>query len=173
MTRLFVLVLAVFFPAAAPATAQDAAGPAATQAEPAARTPPETAAEPLIRPAGESDLSEFKWTRRVLVVFADSPADPRFMDQIEFLRDGEDMLRERDVVVLTDSDPSARTPVRQKLRPRGFQLTLVDKDGEVKLRKPLPWTVREIAASIDKTPMRLREVEERRRKKAGAAAGGN
>ncbi len=173
MTRLFTLVLAIAFPATAPVTAQDAAEPAAAQAEPAAEATPETAAEPVIRPAGESDLSEFKWTRRVLVVFADSPADPSFMDQIEFLRDGEQMLRDRDVVVLIDADPSARSPVRQKLRPRGFQLTLVDKDGVVKLRKPLPWTVREIASVIDKTPMRLREVEERRRKRAAEAAGSN
>jgi len=66
------------------------------------------------------------------------------------------------VVVLMDTDPAARSPIRTKLRPRGFQMVLVDKDGVVKLRKPFPWSVREITRSIDKTPMRLREVEERR-----------
>lgn len=149
MTRTLALVLTVFFPAACLAAEDPAQDPAAP---------------PLIRQAGDTDLASFLWTNRVLVVFADSPADPRFQDQIEFLQEDEAMLRDRDVVVLTDSAPADRTPVRQKLRPRGFQLTLVDKDGVVKLRKPNPWTVREIAASIDKTPMRLREVEERRRK---------
>ena len=76
--------------------------------------------------------------------------------------DGEDMLLDRDVIVLTDTDPAAQSPIRQKLRPRGFMMVLIGKDGGVKLRKPLPWTVREISRSIDKMPMRLQEVEDRR-----------
>lgn len=117
---------------------------------------------PLIRPAGDHDLHDFMWIHRVLVVFADSPADPRFQDQVEMLKQGEAELRDRDVVVLTDADPATRSAARLKLRPRGFQLALVDKDGVVKLRKPSPWSVREISRSIDKTPERQREVEERR-----------
>jgi len=38
----------------------------------------------------------------------------------------------------------------------------MDKDGGVKLRKPSPRTVREISRTIDQTPMRLQEVEDRR-----------
>ena len=60
------------------------------------------------------------------------------------------------------SAPDAKLPLRQRLRPRGFMLVLVGKDGVVELRKPLPWTVREITRSIDKMPIRQREVEERR-----------
>ncbi|SFT47772.1 DUF4174 domain-containing protein [Sedimentitalea nanhaiensis] len=116
----------------------------------------------LIRPAGDSDLREFLWINRPVVVFADSPADPRFAEQVERLQDGIDMLIDRDVVVLTDTDPAAASPLRKKLRPRGFMLVLVGKDGEVKLRKPLPWTVREITRSIDKTPEREREVNQKR-----------
>lgn len=116
----------------------------------------------LIRPADQSDLSEFLWKNRPVIVFADTEADPRFTDQIEKLRDGADMLRERDVVVLTDTDPAAKSPLRQKLRPRGFMLVLVGKDGNIKLRKPLPWSVREITRSIDKMPMRQQEIRERR-----------
>ncbi len=52
--------------------------------------------------------------------------------------------------------------LRTKLRPRGFMLVLMGKDGEVKLRKPLPWTVRELSRSIDKMPMRQREEREGR-----------
>ncbi len=118
----------------------------------------------IIRPAGDSDLSEFLWVFRPIVVFADNPADPRFTDQIAMLRAEVDRLKERDVVVLTDADPAARSPLRLKLRPRGFMLVLVGKDGTVRLRKPFPWSVREITANIDKTPMRQREVEERRAK---------
>ncbi len=115
-----------------------------------------------VRPVGDSELSDFMWTHRLIVVFADTPADPRFQQQIDMLLEGEDAMRDRDVVVLTDTDPSARSAFRSKLRPRGFQMVFVDKDGVVKLRKPSPWSVREIGRSIDKTPLREREIRERR-----------
>ncbi|WP_435659868.1 DUF4174 domain-containing protein [Leisingera caerulea] len=116
----------------------------------------------LIQPGYDVELEEFQWTHRPVVVFADSPEDPRFHEQIERLMQGADALRERDVVVLTDTDPAAKSALRKKLRPRGFMLVLVGKDGGVKLRKPHPWTVRELSRTIDKFPERLREVEERR-----------
>lgn len=127
-----------------------------------ATMPVATAQEAMIRQAGDSDLSEFLWLKRPIVVFADSPADPRFAEQIELLTQGLDALEIRDVVILTDTDPAAKSPLRLKLRPRGFMLVLVGKDGVVELRKPLPWTVREISRSIDKMPSRQREIEDRR-----------
>ena len=116
----------------------------------------------MIRSAGDSDLSEFLWTNRPIVVFADSPSDPRYAEQIDNLRADMGMLVDRDVVILTDTDPDGQSPLRQKLRPRGFMLVLVGKDGGVKLRKPLPWSVREIIRSIDKTPERQQEIRARR-----------
>lgn len=116
--------------------------------------------EMLIRPAGSSDLSEFVWKNRPVLVFADSENDPAFIEQIELLRDRENALRERDIIVLTDTDPGTLSPVRKKLRPRGFMLVLVGKDGGVKLRKPAPWTVREISRVVDKMPMRQREIRD-------------
>lgn len=112
--------------------------------------------------AFESNLNEFLWKKRPVVIFADSEADPRFQEQLEELQDQEAALRERDVVVLTDTDPAAKSDLRRQLRPRGFQLVLVGKDGDVKLRKPFPWTVRELSRTIDKMPLRVREIEERR-----------
>ena len=116
---------------------------------------------PLIRPADKSDLSEFLWTNRPVVVFADSPSDPRFVQQIELLERELDQLEERDIVVLTDADPAAKSPLRTKLRPRGFMLVLLGKDGGVRLRKPLPWTVRELSRVIDKMPLRQQEIRQR------------
>lgn len=108
------------------------------------------------------DLSEFVWEKRPIVVFADSPNDPAFREQIELLEGRIPELAERDVVVLIDTDPQARGPLRRKLRPRGFALVLVGKDGSVKLRKPKPWDVREISRVIDKMPMRQQEIRDRR-----------
>jgi len=127
-----------------------------------AADPALTPDDQIIRPAGDTELEEFLWTHRPIVVFADSPADPRYAEQIERFNDSLEALRERDVVILTDTDPSAASPVRKKLRPRGFMLVLIDKDGGIKLRKPSPRTVREINRTIDSTDSRKREVEERR-----------
>ena len=107
-------------------------------------------------------MSEFRWKKRPVVVFADSKNDPAYIEQMEFLEDQTEELIRRDVIVLTDTDPEARSPLRLKMRPRGFMLVLVGKDGGIKLRKPFPWDVREITRSIDKMPMRQREIRERK-----------
>lgn len=109
-----------------------------------------------------TDLKQFVWEKRPIVVFADSPNDPNFGLQMEYLEDQLDALAARDVIVLTDTDPDANGPLRQALRPRGFMLVLIGKDGGVKLRKPFPWDVRELSRTIDKMPIRQREIRERR-----------
>jgi hypothetical protein len=70
------------------------------------------------------------------------------------------LLTERDVVVLTDTDPDSLSDVRKTLRPRGFALVVVDKDGAVMLRKPDPWDLRELTRAIDKTPLRQQEIQD-------------
>jgi len=70
-------------------------------------------------------------------------------------------------VIIVDTDPAARTETRTKLRPRGFMMTLIGKEGRVNLRKPFPWDVREITHAIDKWPFRQEEI---RAQKAEAAA---
>ncbi len=111
----------------------------------------------------ESDnLSDFLWQARPIVVFADSDNDPRFVQQMALLKDGADTLAERDVVVLTDTDKTTVSALRKALRPRGFMIVLIGKDGGVKLRKASPWDARELSRVIDKMPMREREVRERR-----------
>jgi hypothetical protein len=145
MRRLaFVLIAFLTSPALA---AQEAAAPAP---------------DPLFVDGTEVEIDAFHWLKRSIVVFADSPNDPRFIQQIDLLEDRTEALRERDVVVLTDTDPSARSPLRQKLHPRGFMMVLIGKDGTIYLRKPFPWDVREISRSIDKMPLRQQEIRDRR-----------
>ena len=127
--------------------------------------PVETVAEnapELIQSGLNASLEEYLWLNRVFVVFADTERDPRFIRQIELVEEFPEELIERDVVVLTDTDPAAKSALRTKLRPRGFMMALVGKDGIVYLRKPEPWTVREISASIDKNPLRQQEIRDRR-----------
>ncbi len=150
------LIIAALLAGALPAAATDGStdGPvdpvAAWQADPA--TPLDGA---------EIDLDAFQWIARPVVVFADTPADPRFREQVELLEARTEALVDRDVVVIIDTDPSARSDLRRTLRPRGFMLALIGKDGGVKQRKPLPWNVREISRAIDKMPLRKQEIRAR------------
>lgn len=118
-------------------------------------------ADPAIRlEAADIVLEDFKWIARPLVIFADSPLDPLFGEQLELLSQRPADLLDRDVVVIVDTDPSARSDLRRQLRPRGFMMVLIGKDGEVKLRKPFPWNTRELGRSIDKMPLRQQEIRD-------------
>ena len=110
--------------------------------------------------AADATLLDFRWVDRPIIVFADSPFNPLFQEQIELLEADLEELLIRDVVVVTDTDPAAKSAIRQELRPRGFALVLIGKDGQVKLRKPSPWDVREITHAIDKWPIRLKEIRD-------------
>ena len=112
--------------------------------------------------AVETNLSDFLWEKRPIVVFADTPRDPAFIRQLDLLEARQSALLERDVVILTDTDPGALSELREKLRPRGFMLVLIGKDGGVKLRKPFPWDVRELSRAIDKMPLRQQELRDQR-----------
>ena len=108
--------------------------------------------------AGDISLDAFRWVARPIVIFADSPFDPAFQEQMELIESRFAELAERDVIVIADSDPAARSDLRETLRPRGFMLVLIGKDGQIKLRKPAPWDVRELSRSIDKMPLRRQEI---------------
>jgi hypothetical protein len=143
MKLLHILVLSCFLPLAA--AAQDAPAPAFGPID-----------------AAGVMLNDFLWLKRPIVVFADTPNDPAFQRQMQRINADLAPLEERDVVIITDTDPAARTEVRQRLRPRGFSLVLMDKDGEVKRRNPAPWGVRDITHAIDRFPLRRQEMLEQR-----------
>lgn len=169
MTRTLALALVL---AASAALAQDAP-PAATAASDA---PPVDAAEEAAAPdpvarwsadrtvlldAAAVTLADFEYLARPLVIFADSPRQPQFIEQMRLIEDDLPTLGLRDVAIIVDSDPDARSEPRQALRPRGFALVLLDKDGRVLLRRPAPTTVREIARTIDRSPLRQEEIRYR------------
>jgi len=106
-------------------------------------------------------LAQYKWVTRPLVIFADSPFDPRYIRQMEMLAEDPALLEERDVVILVDTDPNADSTLRAKLRPNDFDLILIDKEGRIVLRKSTPWTPRELSRTIDKLPIRRDELSQR------------
>ena len=117
-------------------------------------------APPPFHPLDAKDvgLEEFDFTQRPIVVFADRPGDADYRKQMVLLEARWPELAVRDVVIITDSDPAAQTPIRLHLRPRGFQLVLIDKQGQVALRRPFPTEVRELARTIDRMPDRRNEI---------------
>ena len=119
-----------------------------------------------IRSASEVSLDDFLWKNRLIIVFADTEIDPRFQEQLDLLAENPQELIERDVIVITDTDPANPSDIRTRLRPRGFSFVFVDKDGKLKLRKPVPWDVREITRSIDKTELRKEELRIEREQRA-------
>ncbi|EAQ02762.1 hypothetical protein OB2597_15310 [Pseudooceanicola batsensis HTCC2597] len=137
--------------AASPLMAQEASSAESTAAE---------ATDGLFPSERPDSIDALKWEKRVLLVFADSPNDPNFRRQIEALREDPGPMIDRDIVVFTDTVPEDATPLRETFRPRGFMLVLVGKDGQIKLRKPFPWDVREISRSIDKTELRQQEIRD-------------
>lgn len=149
MTHRLIFVFAAFFLGLAPVTAT-------------AQSQDASEADMTPKDAVEANLSDFVWEKRPIVVFADTPRDPAFIRQLDLLEAREEALLERDVVILTDTDPGAMSELREKLRPRGFMLVLIGKDGDVKLRKPFPWDVRELSRAIDKMPMRQQELRDQR-----------
>lgn len=113
---------------------------------------------PQVLDATTVDPDQFLWTARPVVIFADTADDPAFVDQVASLRRDGRALASRDVVLVLDSDPSANSTWRQQLRPQGFSLVLIDKDGQVKIRRPVPWDAREIGRAIDRLPLRRQEI---------------
>lgn len=112
--------------------------------------------------AAEVDLEALQWVARPVIVFANTEVDPAFRLQLELLAERPDELAQRDVMLIIDTTPDEPSELRKKLRPRGFMLTLIGKDGGVKLRKPFPWDVRELTRSIDKMPLRQEELRRER-----------
>lgn len=112
-------------------------------------------------PASQVALADELYIHRIVAVFANSPQDPAFIRQMEILAPNLGDLADRDVLLVADTTPEPQSELRKTLHPRGFSLVIMDKDGSVAIRKPLPWDVREISRAIDKFPSRRAEVLER------------
>ncbi len=116
----------------------------------------------MIIPAEGRELSEFRWTKRPFVVFADSASDPRFVQQMDLINNRLDALADLDVVVIVDIDPASRSAIRTELRARDFMVVLISKEGAIVQRKPTPLDVRDLTRSVNKLPLRQQEIRDER-----------
>lgn len=114
------------------------------------------AEDPLFQPLSPkvSDLSQYRWHHRPLVIFAPSKTDPAYVAQMAMLEKQKSELAERDIIVLSDTSPMANGILRKQLNPKGFEVVLVGKDGGMKLREQTPLDTEVLLSTIDKMPMR-------------------
>lgn len=130
----------------------------------------------------ESDsfsMRELRWKNRPLVIFAPSPEDPRYREQVEKLRGHVAGLEERDMVLLhlfeargvlatpeggeyrqEELSREATNALRARYGAREGELRviLVGKDGGSKLDSSTPLEPGALFSRIDGMPMRQREM---------------
>jgi len=119
-------------------------------------------------------LDDYLWKHRVLVVSAPSEENENYKVQKEVLSVAKEGLSERDMVLISVfdqgnayingrqiSDSSAET-IKERLVESGnrFTVKLIGKDGTTKLRKNEILSVDELFRTIDRMPMRQREMRE-------------
>lgn len=107
-----------------------------------------------------ADLSPYRGEHRLVLIFADDKADVAYIEALEHLQAAEDGLRERDVLVLMDTTPSAQGKVREAVGAQGFTIALVGKDGEQKLSSDTLIPADELFDKIDAMPMRQAEMDD-------------
>ena len=107
-------------------------------------------------------LSSMHWRRRILLVAAPSPSDPRALEQRRVFEAWGHEAIDRDLslvevsgsIVTGASDTAADLRRRYHFEPAVFQVVLIGKDGHVALRSPRPIAAAELQRRIDAMPMR-------------------
>jgi hypothetical protein len=117
------------------------------------------------------DLKQYQWKNRLLVVFAPSPEDAHYQEQLEQLSNNDELL-ERDLIAfhVFDGDSGFAGEVRLseedvvqlqekfKVETRAFTLVLIGKDGTEKQRWDRAIQGENLFALIDEMPMRQQEM---------------
>lgn len=106
-----------------------------------------------LSPASPS-LESYRWKQRPVVIFAPSAQDADYVRQLTLLQQHQQALRERDMVVLSDTRPADNGVLRKELNPAGFEIVLVGKDGGMKLRETRPVSAEALLSLVDSMPMR-------------------
>jgi len=124
--------------------------------------------------AAATDLGDYRWDRRPLLVFAPTNGDPRLVEtlsRIEATRcdfDGRDMVLGQVVAngtstldgQVVDAEQSRRLATRFGIGDGAFAVLLIGKDGGEKWRVDQVPDLRTVYAVIDGMPMRTREMSD-------------
>lgn len=119
------------------------------------------------------DLDALRWKNRVLVLSSPSESDASFQSQKQALVSSAQELVERDLMILEILEQGQSRAGNQLLSEKSvqdickrlglqtglFQVSLIGKDGGVKLRSSEPVSVKDLFGLIDSMPMRQQEME--------------
>ncbi|MCJ8507008.1 DUF4174 domain-containing protein [Rhizobium lemnae] len=116
-------------------------------------------------------LDQFRWNHRIVVVFADRSDEANYVQQMASLRDAQEALAERDMLIISVVSDVAAIIDKPQLKldadslrkrfgakGRGFRAVLIGKDGGAKLSSNRPITPAELFSTIDAMPMRQSEM---------------
>lgn len=118
------------------------------------------------------DLNAYHWSKRVIILFAESEESLPFVEQMQVLRDAEDGVLDRDLVIVEllesgdsrcgnmkiSGDTAESLRNRFKAQAGVFHFILLGKDGGVKLRRDGPVSAEDLFGIIDAMPMRQQEM---------------
>ena len=123
------------------------------------------------------DFEQFKWKKRLLLVFAPDSSHPLFESLQRDLSTRKHEVDDRDLVICkilgvgmstmgdSELDPHTAASLRERfdISPKAFSLMLVGKDGGIKLRRNDPVNLEEIFRLIDSMLMRQGEMRQKGR----------
>ncbi len=119
-----------------------------------------------------SELSDYRWERRPLLLFAPTDSDPRVVETLSRIEASRCDFVDRDMVVgllvtegtstldgrVIDANQSQRLTDQYVIGENDFTVLLIGKDGGEKLRVNEVPDLRQIYSVIDGMPMRSREM---------------
>jgi hypothetical protein len=121
------------------------------------------------------DVSDHRWTHRLLLVFAPSDEHPDLLAQRQMATGFAAGFRDRDLLFvsvlergdsLADNRPmdeasAEKLRERYDVEPGEFAVILIGKDGTKKRRSDRPVSIEALFEQIDQMPMRQRELQQR------------
>ena len=124
--------------------------------------------------SAQEDLSKFKWRNRILVFSTQNLKDEAFVTQWESFKGSTKKIDDRNILLFVLSkgrllDKELKVvpnyhiaPLRKKYNiPQSYEgITLIGKDGGVKLQKSFKTEPRLIFEAIDQMPMRQQEMRQ-------------
>ncbi|MCF6390199.1 DUF4174 domain-containing protein [Mycobacterium sp. MBM] len=122
--------------------------------------------------AAATELSDYRWERRPLLVFAPTDDDPRLAETLRRIESSRCDFVERDMVLAVvvrdgtssfdghaiDADEALRLASQFDIGEADFRVLLIGKDGSEKLRVGAVPDLPTVYAVIDGMPMRSREM---------------
>ncbi|MDR9419652.1 DUF4174 domain-containing protein [Gracilimonas sp.] len=128
----------------------------------------------MISTAQDFNIDDHKWKDRVLLIFSPNTYNQDYRDQVDYLDDAQEGIKERDLkayYVLKESSASVRGQVLENedsdyirseygISPSDFTVILIGKDGTEKLRIEEALSTKRLFKEIDAMPMRKLEMKD-------------